>query len=187
MGSEPYIGSIMMFGGNFAPARPTQWAMCEGQLLEISKNEALHSLIQTTYGGDGRTTFALPNLKGRIPVHAGDNGYLPPINLGESKGEATVTLKVAHLPPHSHKVRVSDAQAYQHVPTHQVLANTGSGGNVDLDYFSYDPKGTVTPVKMGSQAVSSWPGSSAQSHSNLMPALGITYCIALTGTYPARS
>jgi microcystin-dependent protein len=96
---EPFLGQVMLFGGNFAPLG---WALCDGQLLPISENEALFSLLGTTYGGDGMTTFALPDLRGRIALHAGTGAGLPPIPLGDKAGEPVVPLSLQQMPAHAH-------------------------------------------------------------------------------------
>src|SRR4029453_15268670 len=114
--AQPYVGEIRMFGGNFAPAG---WMFCDGQLLPISENETLFQLIGTTYGGDGESTFALPDLQGRLPIHQG-NGFIQ----AETGGVETVTLTVAQIPAHSHPPLGSAATATSQLPTSSVLANT---------------------------------------------------------------
>ncbi|MGE0886654.1 MAG: phage tail protein [Blastocatellales bacterium] len=164
--SEPYVGEIRMFAGNFAPRG---WAFCDGQLLAVSQNDALFSLLGTTFGGDGRTTFGLPDLRGRIPVHP-DSTH----RWGQKAGAEKVTLTVNQLPAHTHPLTGSSGSATAQTPSGWVYARGAS----DL-YTSQN-----TPVKMSSQAIGSVGGS--QSHDNLQPFLCIHYIIALFGIYPSR-
>jgi len=173
--AEPFLGEIRMFAGNFAPIG---WAMCNGQLLPISQNDALFALIGTTYGGDGVTTFALPDLQSRIPVHMGVNpstgsSYL----LGHSGGTETVTLVVDHLPAHSHRV---SAQTQTELTTQTSPAGAVWGTSELNRYSTAGPDGTL-----GSQAISHSGGN--QPHDNMMPYLAVTFIIALEGIYPSQS
>ena len=169
--AENFLGEIRMFAGNFAPR---QWAFCDGQVIEISQNDALYSLIGTTYGGDGMNTFALPDMRGRIPIHAGSGPGLTPRPLGAKSGAETVTLTTAQFPSHSHPFMASTDVADTQAPADHVLDQpsrniyTESGNPVDMD------PNTIT-ANGGSQA-----------HSNMMPYLCINFIISLYGIYPQR-
>lgn len=167
--SESYIGEVRMFGGNFAPRG---WALCEGQLLPISEYEALFSLLGTTYGGDGQTTFGLPDLRGRIPVHPNNTT----IGAGGKGGSETVTLMTSQLPSHTHSVNAKSTDGDLEAPTNATWAASG------LAYYSDGTSGA--PVPMNTQAVSSVGGN--QSHNNMMPSLTISFIISLYGVYPPR-
>lgn len=170
--SEPFVGEIRMFAGNFAPRG---WAFCDGQLLAVSQNDALFSLLGTIYGGDGRTTFALPDMRGRLPVHAGTGPGLSPVRLGEKSGLESVTLTVNQLPPHSHPAVCSSDLAVEANPGGVVPADTTS-----LDLYS---SGGVTD-SLSSAATDAVGGS--RSHTNLMPFTCVHFIIALFGIYPSR-
>ncbi len=170
---EPYIGQIQAFGFNFAPQG---WAQCNGQLLSIMDNQALFSLLGTTYGGDGQTTFALPDLRGRSIVHAGQGPGLSPIQLGQSGGQETVTLTINQLPSHNHPASVA--------------VNTGNGEESSSTSFlsshasAFNEAPTAGAVLAG---VTSVPAGGGQPFSNRNPYLGINFCIALEGIYPSRN
>ena len=168
--SDPYLGEIRMFAGTFAPRG---WALCQGQLLSISSYQALFSLLGTYYGGDGRTTFALPDLRGRFPMHA-SSGH----PLGQKSGTETVTLSASELPPHSHSLRCNTERANATTPVNNVLATSASG-----DHQYVDPPSTTT--NMYSNAVAASGGS--QAHDNMSPFLCITFIIAVQGIYPSRT
>ena len=170
--SEPFVGEVRMFAGNFAPRG---WAFCDGQLLAVSQNDALFSLLGTIYGGDGRTTFGLPDMRGRIPIHAGSGPGLSPRRLGAKAGSENETLTVNQLPSHRHDYRGTNNIALRTVPTGSFPAQ--SIGDI---YKA----GTAARVNMSSAALSNVGGS--RSHSNLMPFLCINYIIALVGIYPSR-
>ena len=171
--SDPFIGEIRMFAGNFAPRG---WAFCDGQLLAVSQNDALFSLLGTIYGGDGRTTFGLPDLRGRIPVHAGTGPGLSLRRLGEKSGTETVTVTTAQFPAHTHPLQGTGQFADTPNPaTHAPAKST----TADV-YINEAPS-----VNLSSSAVTSTGGS--QSHTNLMPFLCISFIIALVGIYPSRS
>ncbi len=173
--SEPFVGEIRMFAGNFAPRG---WAFCDGQLLPVSQNTALFSLIGTTYGGDGRTTTALPNMQGRAPMHPGRGPGLTSRRLGEKVGAETVTLSEAQIPSHTHTARADSSSAAAGAPTNtSALARTGGG----LDAYRTD---TTVNVDMASATLSTTGGS--QAHTNLQPFLAISFIIALVGLYPSR-
>ncbi len=171
--SEPFIAEIRIFAGNFAPRG---WAFCNGQLLPISQNTALFSLIGTTYGGDGRTTTALPNLQGRAPMHPGSGPGLTLRRLGERGGTETVTLTEAQLASHSHMVGATDDDAEETNPAGRLLALTPGEE-------AYAPPGAL--ADMAPQATAHTGGS--QPHNNMQPYLTINYIIALVGLYPSRS
>lgn len=170
--SEPFVGEIRMFAGNFAPRG---WAFCDGQLLAVSQNDALFSLLGTIYGGDGRTTFGLPDLRGRVPIHAGQGPGLNNRRLGARGGAENVTLTVNQLPGHSHTIQASADAATGPNPGGEVLAETSS----DRSYRD------AADTALSSNALSSVGGS--RSHPNLMPYLCVHFIIALFGIYPSRS
>ncbi|MEO9528855.1 tail fiber protein [Roseibium sp.] len=170
--SEPFVGEIRMFAGNFAPRA---WAFCDGQLLAVSQNDALFSLLGTIYGGDGRTTFGLPDLRGRIPLHAGTGPGLSPRRLGSRAGSERETLTTNQLASHSHDFNANTAEADSLVPQDRV---TAEGVGVNL----YAAVGQ--DVSMASNMVTDTGG--ALSHTNLMPTLCVNFIIALFGIYPSR-
>ena len=174
--SEPFVAEIRIFAGNFAPRG---WAFCDGQLLPISNNTALFSLIGTTYGGDGRTTTALPNLQGRAPMHPGRGPGLTSRRLGEKVGTDTVTLVEAQIPSHSHTLRGTTANAGTNVPT-----NTTALARSGRDNF-YQSDTTSNLVDLNSAAVATTGG--GQAHTNVQPFLVMNFIIALVGLYPSRS
>lgn len=170
--SEPFVGEIRMFAGNFAPRG---WAFCDGQLLAVSQNDALFSLLGTIYGGDGRTTFGLPDMRGRIPIHQGQGPGLSQRPLGSKGGQEQVTLNANRLPSHSHPWYASADAAEDSSPAgHTVATATGS-----------DLYGTSGARAMDTRAITPAPGE-GQSHGNLMPFLCIHFIIALFGIYPSR-
>jgi microcystin-dependent protein len=164
-----------MFAGNFAPRA---WAFCDGQLLAVSQNDALFSLLGTVYGGDGRTTFGLPDLRGRVPVHAGTGPGLSARRLGERGGTERVTLTVNELPGHGHELRAVAAAGAQATPSGAHIANSAGGS----PFVSPAQSSTVA---MNANVVQSTGGS--QAHNNMMPSLCVNYIIALFGIYPSRS
>lgn len=164
--AQPYVGEIRMFAGNFAPAG---WMFCEGQLLPISENETLFNLIGTTYGGDGQSTFGLPDLRGRLPLHQG-NGFI----LAETGGAEEITLTVNQIPAHSHPFLASTNIANQSAPTNNVLAQSSAA---DL-YIEDTPDVSLAP-----QAITSTGGS--QPHTNFQPYLCINFIISLFGIFPS--
>ncbi|HEX8137440.1 MAG TPA: tail fiber protein [Pyrinomonadaceae bacterium] len=166
--AQPYVGEIRMFAGNFAPAG---WMFCEGQLLPISENETLFQLIGTTYGGDGETTFALPDLRGRIPIHQG-NGFI----LAETGGVEEVTLTVSQIPAHSHAMLGSTDIANTPNPGGNLL---GRSGQV-LMFFNGSPSVAMSPQIMG-------PVGGSQPHTNFQPYLCVNFIISLFGIYPPPS
>ncbi len=172
--SEPFVGEIRMFAGNFAPRG---WAFCDGQLLATSQNDALFSLLGTIYGGDGRTTFGLPEMRGRVPVHQGTGPGLSQRRLGARYGAETETLTTSQLPSHNHggTLQANNGSASSADPVGNVPANANT-----TVYTSED-----IDTNFSSQAIANEGGSS--SHNNLMPALCINFIIALVGIYPSRN
>ena len=164
--AQPYVGEIRMFAGNFAPSG---WQFCEGQLLPISENETLFQLIGTTYGGDGESTFALPDMRGRIPIHQG-NGFI----LAETGGAEEITLTVSQIPAHSHPLLVSTSPGSQNSPGGHLAAESP---NISL-YIEDAPA-----VNMSPSAISSTGGS--QPHTNFQPYLCVNFIISLFGIFPS--
>lgn len=171
--TDPFIGEIRIFAGNFAPRN---WAFCNGQLISISQNTALFSLLGTFYGGDGRTTFGLPNLQGRHPIGQGQGPGLQPYTIGEVGGEERHSLIAGELPAHTHPLRGTTAPA-----------DTSSTGGKVLGE-SARPAYNVSPpnVDLAVEAVGPGPGQ-GQPHENMAPYLAVSYIIALQGVFPARS
>jgi microcystin-dependent protein len=172
--SEPFIGEIRMFAGNFAPRN---WALCDGQLLAISQNDALFSLLGTIYGGDGRTTFGLPDLRGRLPVHQGNGPGLTPRPIGAKFGSETTSLSQANIPGHSHQALASTAVGSQNNPDDSFLASS-PGVRV------YRPAPTAASFDPGT--IGTAPGT-GNAQNNVMPFLCVNFIIALFGIYPSRS
>lgn len=172
--SEPFVGEIRMFAGNFAPRG---WAFCDGQLLAVSQNDALFSLLGTIYGGDGRTTFGLPDLRGRIPIHAGHGPGLSERRLGSKGGAEKETLTVNQIPSHTHAMQASDSSPERATPSGSVLSRSNT-----VNIYRSNP--TSGFVNMSSQAIANVGGS--RSHTNLMPFLCVHFIIALVGIYPSR-
>jgi microcystin-dependent protein len=179
--AEPFIGEIMIFAGNFAPRG---WALCQGQLLSISQNAALFSILGTTYGGDGITNFALPDLRGRYPRGVGQGPSLSNVVEGEMSGAETVTLNLNEIPAHTHTAteNVSNAVGTVGAPNGGFLAKDPTGGSVPM-YNSTPTSGKS--LNAGAITVGSAGGS--QPHSVLDPYLGLNYCIALVGIFPSRN
>jgi microcystin-dependent protein len=165
--AQPYVGEIRMFAGNFAPAG---WQFCEGQLLPISENETLFQLIGTTYGGDGQSTFAVPDLRGRIPIHQG-NGFI----LAETGGAEEITLTVNLIPAHSHALLASSSVALSANPANNVLA---APSTIDVYRPATDPN-----INMAVNAIAQTGGS--QPHTNFQPYLCVDFIISLFGIFPS--
>ncbi|TNE48587.1 MAG: phage tail protein [Deltaproteobacteria bacterium] len=177
MSSQPYLGQLMLFGGNFAPRG---WAFCDGQLLPISQNSALFSLLGTIYGGDGRTTFALPDLRGRAPIHKGNGPGLSNYNIGAKAGTERITLNVNQLPSHSHTVRAYNGTGGGPNPNNGVLSTYGS------TLPPVGPYSTQTPnTNLSTQTIANTGGN--QQVDIRQPVLAMSWCIALVGIYPSRS
>ena len=166
---QPFVGEIRIFAGNFAPAG---WMFCEGQLLPISENETLFNLIGTTYGGDGQSTFALPDLRGRLPIHQG-NGFI----LAETGGAEEITLTVSQIPAHTHPLLASTDSGTSVNPANNIVArNTGA-----ISIFIED----APTLNMNAQAIGSVGGS--QPHTNFQPYLCVDFIISLFGVFPRQS
>ncbi len=168
--SEPFLAEIRMVGFNFAPRG---WAFCDGQILPINQNQSLYSLLGTTYGGDGRTSFALPDLRSRTPIHRGD-GH----SLGQKSGAETVTLTAAQIAAHNHAAKASSSVQNSGVATGHVLAQT----DVAQIYRNPEP---ATTVAMRSGSITNAGG--GQAHSNMQPFITLSFCIALQGLFPSRN
>ena len=172
--SEPFVGEVRMFGGNFAPRG---WAFCDGQLLAIAQNDALFSLLGTIYGGDGRTTFGLPDLRSRVPLHAGSGPGLTPRQLGARGGSEQVTITANELPSHDHgPMQFSTGAGVSNDPTESIPANSPS-----VDLWIEDQQTTG----LDASAVSISGG--GQQHANVMPFMCVYFIIALFGIYPSRT
>lgn len=176
--SEPFLAEVIMFAGNFAPRG---WAFCQGQILSIAQNTALFSLLGTTFGGNGQTTFALPDLRGRVPVGTGQGPGLPSINLGQVAGEPTHTLIITEMPSHNHAAQAAGNSSSGD--------NASPGGNTwatstarDNLYVNAAPN---SPMAANTVTVGIAGGS--QPHNNMQPYLGINFIIAIEGIYPSRN
>ncbi len=174
--SEPFIAEVRIWGLNYAPRG---WAFCDGQLQQISQNTALFSLVGTTYGGDGRTTFGIPNMKNRVPMHPGRGPGLTQKYLGQFTGSMTTTLDATQIPTHTHSGASASKAA-------------GTTEHPEGQYIGYDISETEklytetdTPVAMADNALHNTGGS--QEHYNLQPFSTLNFCIALAGTYPSRN
>lgn len=168
--SNPYLGEIRIFGGNFAPQG---WAFCDGSLLSISTNAALFSILGTTYGGNGQTTFALPDLRGRTPLHPGQGSGLSNYNLGETGGVETATLTPAKIPAHGHGLQGRSGPATSHSPAGSVPAQPSAGA-------VYKSGGST--VTMDPASISATPSGP---HTNMAPFIAMNFIIALQGLFPS--
>src|SRR3954466_6544274 len=164
--AQPYVGEIRMFAGNFAPAG---WMFCEGQLTAISENETLFQLIGTTYGGDGQETFALPDLRGRLPVHQGNNFIL-----AEAAGVEEVTLTVQQIPSHTHPLLASLNVTTAPTPTNLLI---GKSGSIDA-FINAQPTDPLSPLSITQ-------GGGTQPHTNVQPYLCVDFIISLFGIFPS--
>jgi microcystin-dependent protein len=173
---DPFLGEIRAFSFGFAPR---DWADCNGQLMSISQNTALFSLLGTQYGGDGRTTFALPDLRARVAIGMGQGAGLSPYYIGQTGGEEAVTLTASQLPSHIHTVKVSNADATTSDPTAGYLATPAVNSRINQLYSS-SASGTAAADAIG-------PTGGSAPHNNLQPLLVVRYCIALQGIFPSRS
>ena len=172
--SQPFLGEIKIFGGNFAPRG---FAFCAGQLLSIAQNDALFMLIGTTYGGDGQSTFGLPDLRGRLPIHQGSGPGLTGRTLGEAAGTETETLTTAQVPTHTHALQASSKPATTSTPGNSVVLGQTTGGEL----YAIPP--AAPDATLAAASVSSAGGS--QPHNNLQPYLGLSFVIALEGIFPS--
>lgn len=169
--SEPFLAEVRIVGFNFAPRG---WAFCDGQILPISQNQSLYSLLGTTYGGDGRTSFALPDLRGRVPIHVGSSNGAVHL-LGQKSGEEMHTLSAAEMPQHDHELRANSAAASATDAEGNVYAN--SDFNVYADPAGLRPMANGTVLNVGG----------GQAHENMQPFLALNFCIALQGLFPSRN
>lgn len=166
--SEPFLAEVKIVGFNFAPRG---WAFCDGQILPINQNQSLYSLLGTTYGGDGRSTFALPDLRGRTPIHVGDAHPL-----GQKSGEETHALTEAEMASHAHQAQADSAAANQVDPAGHALANSAP---IAISVYGSGPA-----APMGDGTVANAGG--GQGHENMQPFLVLNFCIALQGLFPPR-
>jgi len=172
------IAEIRLFAGNFAPRG---WAFCQGQILSIAQNTALFSLLGTTYGGNGQTTFALPDLRGRVPVGTGQGPGLPSVNLGEMAGAPTHTLISTEMPAHNHTAQATGVSSAGNTTAPGGAAWAGSTARDNV----YSTSAPNTPMAANTVSVGLAGGS--QPHNNMQPYLGMNYIIALEGVYPSRN
>ncbi len=175
--TDQYVAEIRMLACNFAPAG---WALCNGQILPINQNTALFSLLGTRFGGDGRSTFALPDLRGAAPMHWGQGAGLSPRNLGDSGGAATVLLSQAQVPSHTHALQASPRPANLNAPSQQ-----NALGRSEPALIYKEPTGAATPAALAAGVMGPAIGGT-QPHNNLMPFQTLHFCIALQGIYPPR-
>jgi len=173
---DPFVAEIRIFPFNFAPKG---WAFCDGQILPLSQNTALFSLLGTTYGGDGKSNFALPNLQGNGPIHAGQGPGLSLYDLGQAGGSETVTLLESEIPAHSHAMMAANLPADQAAPTARSMARSVNA----FAYVAGSPAPALVP--MSDNALT--PAGGDQPHNNMMPYLTLNFCIALQGVYPPRT
>lgn len=175
---DPYVGEIRSFGFNFAPYG---WAFCNGQLLPIGQNAALYAILGTTYGGNGQTTFGLPNLQGQVPMHWGNKaGFVTTI--GEVQGTSTVTLSQAQLPMHTHQINAATASTGAErsaAPTNSSFLSASKGEAI------YLPPPVAPNATFANNAIT--PNGGSQPHENMQPYLAINFCIALEGVFPSRN
>ena len=171
--ADPFVAEIRIFPFNFAPQG---LAFCDGKLLPLSQNTALFSLLGTTYGGNGKSNFALPNLQGNAPMHPGQGPGLSLHDLGEIGGSETVTLLESEIPAHSHSIQASQADASSQSPVGEQLA-------AGIGIAQYAAPGTLTQLSPSALA----PAGGDQPHNNMMPYLTLSFCIALQGVFPPRT
>ncbi|HKO59366.1 MAG TPA: tail fiber protein [Thermoanaerobaculia bacterium] len=174
--ASPFVAEIRIFACNFAP---TGWALCNGQLLPISQNTALFSLLGTFYGGDGKSTFALPNMQGSVPLNQGQGAGLSAYFLGQQSGSESVTLIQSEIPAHSHFWRAASDIADNSLPDPNKVVTLSNNG------FAYAPAGTTPAVNFNAQMLSV--AGSSFPHNNMQPYLTLNFCIAMQGVFPPRS
>ena len=174
---EPFLGMIALFGFDWAPKG---WAQCNGQLLPISQNSALFSLLGTQYGGDGRMTFALPDLRGRAALSAGMGNGLSNYNQGQTIGTETTTLTIANLPSHAHAIAAASEPGDTASPQNAFMADTGAG---DSEYKTAPSAASIKAMNAGMMSVTG----GSQPFSIMQPYLAMNYCIALQGIFPSRN
>lgn len=175
--AEAYLGEIRMFAGNFAPSG---WALCNGQLLSISQNSALFSILGTSFGGDGVSTFGLPNLQSRVPIHQGQGQGLSPYTVGQTGGSEQVTLLTNQMPVHTHTVNASNTSASATTAGGNLPATAAASRGQDAPNIYGSAAGTTMAANMIGAAGGSQP------HANIQPYQCVTFIIALTGIYPSR-
>ncbi|HWW27895.1 MAG TPA: tail fiber protein [Caulobacter sp.] len=176
---QPYVGEIRIFAGNFPPLG---WAMCDGQLLAISEYDTLFNLIGTTYGGDGQSTFAMPDLRGRVPTHQGSKNGQTYI-IGESGGVESVNLTTQQMPQHNHALYAASTAGAVSTPTTQtMLSDQGPTGTT---LFGYQPYAAANQIAL--TAASTSPAGGSQPHDNMQPYLGVNFIISLYGIFPTQS
>jgi microcystin-dependent protein len=173
---DPFVAEIRIFPFNFAPKG---WAFCDGQILPLSQNTALFSLLGTTYGGDGKSNFALPNMQGNAPMHPGQGPGLSLHDLGETGGSETVSLLESEIPAHSHAMMAQNQAANLDAPGSDRTYSRSSGG------FAYKTTPVTTVVQMSDSMIA--PAGGDQPHNNMQPYLTLNFCIALQGVYPPRT
>lgn len=171
--SEPFLAEIRIVGFNFAPRG---WAFCDGQVLPINQNQALFSLLGTMYGGDGRTTFALPDLRGRVPMHLGSSNGGGAIQQGQKSGQESITLATAEMPQHNHVMQASSSDGNSTNVGNALLARENGG-----IYLA----SAASPVQIQAGMIANAGGS--QAHENMQPYLALNFCIALQGLFPSRN
>jgi microcystin-dependent protein len=179
--SNAFTGQITMFGGNFAPRG---FAFCNGQLMPISQNPALFSLIGTIYGGDGKTTFALPNLQSRLPMHQGQGPGLTNRQIGQASGTNEVTLQVNAMPAHDHALNATTATATDNTIAGNLLPGQPTVGNPPAFYAIEDPNSPLNRFKLAGNSGSA---GGSQPHTNKMPSLCISFVICLSGIFPSKN
>jgi microcystin-dependent protein len=183
--SDQFIAEIRMFAGNFAPSG---WALCDGQLMSISQNAALFSLLGTTFGGDGKSNFALPNLQGSVPIQQGQGAGLTFRNLGESGGESNVAFLRTEMPAHGHTLQATTTTGTTATAAGSQLAlATAGGGKGGASYVANFYSANTNPGTALSTANAIGNSGAGQPHNNMMPFLGLTFIIALQGIYPPRN
>lgn len=168
--ATPFIGMIVMFGGNFAVRN---WAFCNGQLISIAQNTALFSILGTTYGGNGQTTFGLPDLRGRVPIHPGQGPGLSNYSLGQMGGVENVTLIANQMPAHNHTLNAKDTAAGDTLPNNNVFSEGGI-------YVAGPPNAVMNPASIGNAGGN-------QPHTNIQPYNCVNFIIALFGIFPSRN
>jgi microcystin-dependent protein len=176
---EGYIAEVRLFAGNFAPRG---WAFCQGQILSIAQNTALFSLLGTTFGGNGQTTFALPDLRGRVAVGPGQGPGLPAVNLGQMAGAPTHTLIITEMPAHNHTTQVTTRAAQGAGSTSPV--NNFWAENTELEIYGTTAAAAMNP---GAVQVAVGVAGGSQPHNNMQPYLGLNYIICMEGIYPSRN
>jgi len=170
--SEPFLAEVRIVGFNFAPRG---WAFCDGQILPINQNQSLYSLLGSSYGGDGRTSFGLPDMRGRTPIHVGKTGDGRDFRLAEKQGEQTHTISLLEMPNHEHVLQGSNDDANDQSPEGNLLGNNLSNPYVDFANGVAMVSGTIANVGGG------------QGHENMQPFIALNYCIALQGLFPSRN